>query len=210
MLFSGIFYFIKNFCPVFIILYVIIIRVLNKGNGGEKMLLSDSQKLERLFDLYERKMYGTAFQILRDEGQAEDAVQDAFIRAMAHIHQIEAPESMETQRFMVKVIRSAAIDIYRKNRKDWENTVFDPEDIRKNQKGFEDRNLDTVENRQMIQRALLALDKKYREVLELRCYFGLSHKEIALLLEVSEDTVAKRYQRAKRIALKMIGDGVCA
>ena len=37
------------------------------------MILSDSQKLERLFDLYEKKMYGTAFQILRDEGQAEDA-----------------------------------------------------------------------------------------------------------------------------------------
>lgn len=174
------------------------------------MMLSDSEKLECLFDLYERKMYGTAFQILRDEGQAEDAVQDAFIRVMAHIHQIRLPESVETQHFMVKVIRSAAIDIYRKNQRDRENTVFDPEDIQKNRKSFEDRNLDTVENRQMIQRALLALDKKYREVLELRCYFGLSHKEIALLLEVSEDTVAKRYQRAKRIALKMIGDGARA
>ena len=174
------------------------------------MILSDSQKLERLFDLYEKKMYGTAFQILRDEGQAEDAVQDAFLRVMAHISRINQPESVETQRFMVKVIRSAAIDIYRKNRKERENTVFDPEDIQKNRNGFEDRNLDTVENRQTIQRALLALDKKYREVLELRCYFGLSHKEIALLLDISEETAAKRYQRAKRIALKMIGDGVCA
>lgn len=119
------------------------------------MMLSDSEKLECLFDLYERKMYGTAFQILRDEGQAEDAVQDAFIRVMAHIHQIRLPESVETQHFMVKVIRSAAIDIYRKNQRDRENTVFDPEDIQKNRKSFEDRNLDTVENRQMIQRALL-------------------------------------------------------
>ena len=95
------------------------------------MILSDSQKLERLFDLYEKKMYGTAFQILRDEGQAEDAVQDAFLRVMAHISRINQPESVETQRFMVKVIRSAAIDIYRKNRKERENTVFDPEDIQK-------------------------------------------------------------------------------
>lgn len=68
------------------------------------MILSDSQKLERLFDLYEKKMYGTAFQILRDEGQAEDAVQDAFLRVMAHISRINQPESVETQRFMVKVI----------------------------------------------------------------------------------------------------------
>lgn len=173
-------------------------------------MLSDSEKLERLFELYEKKMYGTAFQILRDVGQAEDAVQDAFIRVMSHLNQIKSPESEETKRFMIKVIRSAAIDIYRKNQREWEKVWYDPEDALKNQKAANDRELDLVENRYVIQRALLALDAKYREVLELKCYFGLSHREIAALLEVSEDTVAKRYERAKKIAIKMIGDGTCA
>ena len=77
-------------------------------------MLSDSEKLEMLFDLYEKKMYGTAFQILRNVGQAEVAVQDAFIRVMSHLNQIKSPESPETIHFMIKVIRSAAIDIYRK------------------------------------------------------------------------------------------------
>lgn len=173
-------------------------------------MLLDSEKLERLFELYEKKMYGTAFQILRDVGQAEDAVQDAFIRVMSHLNQIKSPESEETKRFMIKVIRSAAIDIYRKNQREWEKVWYDPEDALKNQKAANDRELDLVENRYVIQRALLALDTKYREVLELKCYFGLSHREIAALLEVSEDTVAKRYERAKKIAIKMIGDGACA
>lgn len=75
-------------------------------------MLSDSEKLERLFELYEKKMYATAFQILQDVGQAEDAVQDAFIRVMSHMNQIKSPESQETKHFMIKVIRSAAIDIY--------------------------------------------------------------------------------------------------
>ena len=136
-------------------------------------MLSDSEKLERLFELYEKKMYATAFQILQD-------------------------------------VRSAAIDIYRKNQREWENVFYDPEDVFKNQQMSNDRGMDTVEDRHVIQRALLALDTKYREVLELKCYFGLSHREIAMLLEVSEDTVAKRYERAKRIAIKMIGDGACA
>lgn len=173
-------------------------------------MLSDSEKLERLFELYEKKMYGTAFRILKDEGQAEDAVQDAFVRVMSHLDKIKLPESEETKHFMVKVIRSAAIDIYRKNQRERENVLYDPEDIFKNQKMSSDRKLDTVEERYMIQRVLLALDAKYREVLELKYYFGLSHREIAMLLEVSEDTVAKRYERAKRIALKMMGDGACA
>ena len=167
-------------------------------------MLSDSGKLERLFELYEKKMYATAFRILQDVGQAEDAVQDSF---MSHLNQIDSPESQETKHFMIKVIRSAAIDIYRKNQREWENVFYDPEDVLKNQKMSNDRGLDTVEDRHVIQRALLALDAKYREVLELKCYFGLSHREIAV---ISEDTVAKRYERAKRIAIKMIGDDACA
>ena len=169
-------------------------------------MLSDSEKLEMLFDLYEKKMYGTAFQILRDVGQAEDAVQDAFIRVMSHLNQIKSPESPETKHFMIKVIRSTAIDIYRKNQREWENVFYDPEDVFKNQKMSNDRGMDTVEDRHVVQRALLALDAKYREVLELKCYFGLSHREIVMLLEISEDTVAKRYERAKKIVIKMIGD----
>ena len=55
----------------------------------------------------------------------------------------------------------------------------------------------------------MTLDEKFREVLELNCYFGLTHRELALILEISEDTVAKRYEREKKIAVKMIGDGAC-
>lgn len=90
-------------------------------------MLSDSEKLERLFELYEKKMYAAAFRILQDVGQAEDAVQDAFIRVMSHMNQIKSPESQETKHFMIKVIRSAAIDIYRKNQREWENVFYDSE-----------------------------------------------------------------------------------
>ncbi|NCC01399.1 MAG: sigma-70 family RNA polymerase sigma factor [Clostridia bacterium] len=173
-------------------------------------IYTDKEKLEQLFALYEKQMYGTAFRILQDTGQAEDAVQDAFLKIMPRLSQIKVPDSIETKRLMLRIIRSTAIDIYRKNRREWEHTIFDPEDIQKNQKSFMDENLSQIENRQMIQRALLALDQKYREVLELKCYFGLSHREIGLLLEITEDTVAKRYERAKKIALKMIGDDACA
>lgn len=151
-------------------------------------------------------MYKTAFQILKDEGQAEDAVQDAFIRVISHLDQIKAPDALDTKYYMVRIIRSTAIDIYRKNQKDLDNLLWDSEDIFKNQKSFDDQNLVQIENRYVIKRILLALSPKYREVLELKCYFGLSHREIAALLEVSENVVSKRYERAKRIVLEMMGD----
>ena len=49
---------------------------------------SDSEKLERLYELYEQKMYAVAFSILRNEWQAEDAVQDAFVRLLKNIRKL--------------------------------------------------------------------------------------------------------------------------
>lgn len=171
-------------------------------------MISDGEKLKRLFDLYEKKMYRTAFQILKDAGQAEDAVQDAFIKVMSYLDKIKDPEASDTKHYMVRVIRSSAIDIYRKNQKDLDKLLWDPEDIFKDQMSFEDKNLVQIENRSIIKHMLAALSPKYREVLELKHYFGLSHREIALLLGVSENVVSKRYERAKRIVLEMMGDEV--
>lgn len=46
---------------------------------------SNKEIMENLFKLYERKMFITANSILNNHGQAEDAVQDAFIRAMPYL-----------------------------------------------------------------------------------------------------------------------------
>ena len=58
---------------------------------------SDSEKLERLYELYEQKMYAVAFSILRNEWQAEDAVQDAFVRLLKNIRKLRDLEDEKTQ-----------------------------------------------------------------------------------------------------------------
>ena len=58
----------------------------------------------------------------------------------------------------------------------------------------------------LLKHMLAALSPKYREVLDLKYYFGLSHREIATLLDVSENVVSKRYEKAKRIILEMMED----
>lgn len=167
-------------------------------------MLSNSQKLERLFDLYETKMYKMAFYILKDKGQAEDAVQDAFIKVMSHLHRIREPETIEIKYFMMRLIRTAAIDIYRKNKKDRENLLWDLEDAFKNQISYEDIGIVNSENRELIKQILADLQPQYREILELKYYFGMSHQECASYLNVSVDAIAKRFERAKKAALKMM------
>lgn len=67
-----------------------------------------------LFRLYEQKMYHIAFAILHDSYQAEDAVMDAFVRLLDRNYPIHDPASREAKSLVIQVIRSSAIDIYRK------------------------------------------------------------------------------------------------
>ena len=76
---------------------------------------SDSEKLERLYELYEQKMYAVAFSILRNEWQAEDAVQDAFVRLLKNIRKLRDLEDEKTRSYVLQTIQSASLDQYRKS-----------------------------------------------------------------------------------------------
>ena len=77
-------------------------------------------KLEQLYNFYESKMYGIAYSILNNVGQAEDAVHEAFIKLIPHLDEIEHLDSVKTKRLITYTVKNIAIDIYRRNRKESE------------------------------------------------------------------------------------------
>ena len=76
--------------------------------------------IENSFKLYEQKMYQVAYSVLHDQGLAEDAVQEAFVKLMKHNVYFEDLESDECKRYMITVIKHSSIDIYNKKRKERE------------------------------------------------------------------------------------------
>ena len=66
---------------------------------------SDSEALEQLYDLYEQKMYAVAFSILHNEWQAEDAVQDAFVRLFKNIKRLKNLEAEKTRAYVLRTIQ---------------------------------------------------------------------------------------------------------
>ena len=84
----------------------------------------EADRLLSVFRLYEQKMYHIAYAILHDSYEAEDAVMDAFVRLLEQNYSIADPASDDTKRLIIRVIRSAAIDRYRKNRRDSERLQF--------------------------------------------------------------------------------------
>ena len=80
--------------------------------------------IEDCYRLYENKMYYVAYGILHDEGLAEDAVQDAFLRLMKHEVHFTSAESDDCKRYIITVIRNASINIYNKKKRESELESF--------------------------------------------------------------------------------------
>ena len=81
---------------------------------------SNEDAVISLFNLYEQKMYHIAFSILHDSYLAEDAVMNAFMRMLERQYAVDDPKSEEAKHLVIRVIRSAAIDLYRKNKSEQE------------------------------------------------------------------------------------------
>ena len=144
-----------------------------------------------LFQLYEQKMYYIANAILRDPYAAEDTVMDAFTRLLNSRLEIDDPESAGTKQLIIRVTKSAAIDLYRKKKRD--GTVFSNDDRILSDLVAGPENTDVLLE---IESMLDDLPAPMRSVLTLRFLRDRSVKETAEVLHISEAAVRKRQQRA--------------
>ncbi|MDE6834190.1 MAG: sigma-70 family RNA polymerase sigma factor [Ruminococcus sp.] len=172
------------------------------------MTQENSDKIKTLYEIYEQPMYRIAFAVLKDSGLAEDAVSDAFIRIIDRLKKIKDPHSDKTKAYIVKIIKSTSINIYRKNRKviiretAIDDSVLQISDVSQN---TEENVIDRMEN-QNRRNLFNKLDEKDRTIISLRYGNDLSWKEVAERTSMTESTVRKRFERAKKKLLSMKGD----
>lgn len=162
-----------------------------KKKQNEKVLL------EELYKLYEHKMYAIAFAVLHCKEQAEDVVQDSFVKMVPYLSKIESAECLGTKQLVMQIVKTTAIDQYRKNVRDI-NRLFTGEIAARdcNKKVL---SIQSVEDREMIKSLLDGIPEDYREIIKLRCYYGFSAKETAEILQISTDNVSKKLERARKM-----------
>lgn len=151
--------------------------------------------LEELYTQYEQKMYAAAYSILGHVDQAEDAVQDAFIKLVRYLPLIEKAEETSISRLVMRVLKTTAIDQYRRNHRESEYTA--------SVEYLEDRKtavfpMQAVEDREYLISLLYRLPENSLEIIRLRCYYGFTARETAQILGITEDAVNKRLERARR------------
>ena len=155
---------------------------------------------EKLYREYKSKMHFIAMGILNNDVDAEDAVDMAFHRLAKNFTKISNKNCNETEGYIVICIRSAAIDIYRSNKRIVEKTRSIKEDD-----SSEDIWEQETEHMAMIS-AISALPDEYSDIIFLCDYQMLSAKEVSKLLNITEQNVRLRLHRAHK-KLKIILKG---
>lgn len=185
---------------------------MNGGNWNEgrlaegmKKARKSMEKAELLYQLYEQKLYVIAFSILHDPWQAEDAVQEAFVKILVNLPQIKDVESDSTKRYIIQIIKNTSIDMYRKNQKVNPNfTVITTEQIEEIEDTNQsvDKQILEAESKEAVNKMLYSLPSKYYEIITQRIIEQRSFKEIANQLHISENTARKRYERGRKLLMK--------
>lgn len=158
----------------------------------------DRQKFRFLYEKYRYLLYKVANDILNDPHLAEDAVQDAYIKIAQNILKIGDVHSYQTKRYLIQIIKTTTIDIYRKKAKYHVHEVLVDEI---GEDSMAATHIEAEAEDDLFQ-ILLELPVKFRDVYILKYSGMLENKEIAKVLGISEGNVRQRLLRGKEIIRK--------
>lgn len=158
---------------------------------------NDKEKFEQLYYKYRNLMYYVAHEVTKNQHDAEDAVQQAFLSIIENLEKVDSVSSSRTRSFVSIIAEHKAVDIVRKRRPvlelvkaENELATYLPDD------GDE------------LLQAMAKLPKRYQNILLLHYHNGYSAHELSKMLGMSLSAVRKTIWRAKEALRKMLPEEV--
>ena len=168
-----------------------------------KTLAGDTRALTTLMRVHHRTLYRTARAILRDDAEAEDAVQEAYLQAFRALASFRGDSKLST--WLVRIAANEALMRLRRNAKAAARTDAEPDELMSREAGPE-RTAHGSELRHLLEARIGALPEGYRTVFMMRAIEELSVEETAAALGIPEATVRTRYFRARNLLSRTIAD----
>jgi len=150
----------------------------------------DPAAQRELYDMYVLNLYNVSYRILLSREDAEDAVHKAFVKAFAKIDTYKT-ERGHISSWLAKICINESIAIFRKRK-----VRFDSIDDKLTIASSEPSKLEHLEA-EYIYKAINMLSDQQRVIFNLFEVEGYSHKEVALLLDMNENTCRAYLSRAK-------------
>jgi RNA polymerase sigma-70 factor (ECF subfamily) len=187
----------------------VIIKTTEKGLSDpeivQRILAGDHAAFELLMRRYNRVLYRTARSILKDDAEAEDVLQEAYLLAYRALNKFRGESNLST--WLTRIVINEAIARSRKTARraviielgsapQWDNDAAKVHMKEPFTESPEQAAL-RAETRRLIERKIDELPDAFRTVFMLRALEEMTVEEAAICLDIPEATVRTRYFRAR-------------
>ncbi|MEI8716314.1 RNA polymerase sigma factor [Mesorhizobium sp. ISC11] len=174
-----------------------------------RALARDGDAFRTIIKTHNQRLYRIARGVVRNDSEAEDIVQEAYVKAFAHLDAFRGDSSLAT--WLSRIVINEALGRLRKRRK----TVALPENPQAeiirfplNPSDDPERTMAQRQILQLVEQATDSLPDVYRTVFVARVIEGLSIEETADLPGVRPQTVKTRLHRARALVRKALDDQI--
>jgi RNA polymerase sigma-70 factor (ECF subfamily) len=157
----------------------------------QKCIEGDPRAQRMLFDRFAPKMLGVCIRYTKDVEQAEDVLQDGFVKVFTKLDHYNGVGSLEG--WIRRIMVNTALDQIRKNLKFQDDIAIDQVDYKLEADGFI---LEGMMEEDLL-RMINEMPVGYKTVFNMFAIEGYSHKEIADQMGISENTSKSQYSRAR-------------
>ena len=161
----------------------------------EHCLENDPRAQEFLYKRFSRRMYGVCLRFARNTLEADDILQEGFIKVFSFLKDFRHDGSLEG--WIRRTIVNTAINYYNSKQNEWNETSIDKAE---SYQSVSEDILDKISTADLLN-LIQELPEGYRMVFNLYIIEGYNHQEIAEMLKISENTSKSQLSRA-RMALQ--------
>lgn len=174
----------------------------------------DADAFRTVMQRYNQRLYRVARGILRNDGEAEDAVQEAYVRAFSHLADFRGESSLAT--WLTRIVMNEALGRLRSQRRMVERggsalNASEAEIIQFPLAAKPDDPERTLAQREilnLVQKITDELPDVYRIVFMTRVIEGMSIEDTAELLDIPPETVKTRLHRARRLVREQLDEQI--
>ena len=156
-------------------------------------LHNDAVAQRELYSRYSPKMLSVCYRFAHNREDAEDMLQDGFIKVFSQIHTFQNKGAFEG--WIRRIMVHTCINHLKKNKKFNESVDI----IHATGVQVREESVPSIVQAKQVVECIRLLPLGYRTVLNLYAIEGYSHKEIAEMLDVEESTSRSQYTRAKHM-----------
>lgn len=177
----------------------------------ERARNGDRAAFGRLVEAYQGPVYNLAYRMLNNRGEAEEAAQEAFIRAYTRLDSYDPQRKFST--WLLSITSNYCIDLIRKRRA----TLLSLEEplpphpaLMSDRSDGPEAQAVNHERETLVQTLLATLPEEYRETVVLRYWYDMSYEEIAEVMDTTVSAIKSRLFRARRQLAEATTDGEVA